>query len=116
MKGKRIQIILLILIITAAFVIGIIVMNKGKHTEPSQSQTEIELTAEMTSNHKVIEIPSQTTQSAKRVEPTDPRISVDESGGIHIDVGATADSVVANSPHISGDVFVSTTTEGDDAD
>ena len=115
MKSKRIQIIILILIITAAFVIGMIVMNKGKHTEPSQSQTEIELTAEMTSNHKVIEIPTQTTQSAKRVEPTDPRVFVDESGGINIDVGATADSVVANSPHISGDVFVSTATEGDDA-
>ena len=116
MKGKRIQIIILILIITAAFVIGMIVINKGKHTEPSQSQTEIEQTVEVTSNHKVIEIPMQTTQSAKRAEPTDPRVSVDESGGVHIDVGATADSVVANSPHISGDVFVSTETEGDDAD
>lgn len=116
MKGKRIQIIILILIIMAAFVIGMIVMNKGKHTEPSQGQTEIELTAEMTSNHKVIEIPSQTTQSAKRAESSDPRVFVDECGGIHIDVGATADSVVANSPHISGDVFVSTETEGDDAD
>ena len=116
MKSKRIQIILLILIITAAFVIGIIVMNKGKHTEPSQSQTEIELTAEVTSNHKVIEIPTQTTQSAKRAESSDPRVSVDENGGVHIDVGATADSVVVNSPHISGEVFVSTTTEGDNAD
>ncbi|MBR0234928.1 MAG: hypothetical protein IJQ37_00525 [Clostridia bacterium] len=116
MKSKRIQIIVLILIITAAFVIGIIVMNKGKHTEPSQSQTEIELTAEMTSNHKVIEIPTQTTQSAKRAESSDHRVFADESGGIHIDVGATADSVVANTPHISGNVFVSTETEGDDAD
>lgn len=116
MKGKRIQIIVLILIITAAFVIGMIVMNKGKHTEPSQSQTEIELTAEVTSNHKVIEIPTQTTQSAKRAESSDPRVSVDENGGVHIDVGATADSVVVSSPHISGEVFVSTTTEGDDAD
>lgn len=116
MKGKRIQIIVLILIITAAFVIGMIVMNKGKHTEPSQSQTEIEQTVEVTSNHKVIEIPTQTTQSAKRAESSDPRISVDESGGVHIDVGATADSVVANTPHISGDVFVSIATEGDGAD
>lgn len=116
MKGKRIQIIILILIIMAAFVIGMIVMNKGKHTEPSQGQMEIELTAEMTSNHKVIEIPMQTTQSAKRAEPTDPRVFVDENGGVHIDVGATADSVVANTPHISGDVFVSIATEGVDAD
>lgn len=116
MKGKRIQIIVLILIITAAFVIGMIVMNKGKHTEPSQSQTEIELTVEVTSNHKVIEIPVETMQSTKRAESSDPRVSVDENGGVHIDVGATADSVVANLPHISGDFFVSTETEGDDAD
>lgn len=113
------KLIILACIITVAIILCIIVFAVSTpRTGPEETTIDITATEQTTQNTiPSIELPSavQTTASEKYIS-SDPRISVDESGGIHIDVGATADSVVANTPHISGDVFVSTETEGDDAD
>ena len=113
------KLIILACIITVAIILCIIVFAVSTpRTGPEETTVDITATEQTTQNTiPSIELPSAVpTITAEKYISSDPRISVDEKGGIHIDVGATADSVVANTPHISGDVFVSTATEGDDAD
>ena len=115
MRNRKIQMIIIAVFLISVFVVGFIVKKSGKQTEPATDAiTDIELTADVTTNVKVLEIPTNTKNSSNRVEPTDPRVSVDASGGVHIDVGGTDDNGHTDEPHISGDVFVIPDIKGDD--
>ena len=107
--------IIIAVFLISVFVVGFIVKKSGKQIEPATDAiTDIELTADVTTNVKAIEIPTNTKNSKERVDPTDPRISVDSSGGVHIDVGGTSDNEHIDEPHISGEVFVIPDKKGDD--
>lgn len=115
MRNRKIQMIIIAVFLISVFVVGFIVKTSGKQTEPATDAiTDIELTADVTTNVKAIEIPTNTKNSKERVDPTDPRISVDSSGGVHIDVGGTSDNEHIDEPHISGEVFVIPDKKGDD--
>ena len=113
------KLIILACIITVAIILCVIVFAvRIPRAEPEETTVETTATEQTTQDPiPSIELPNAVpTTTAEKYISSDPRISVDENGGVHIDVGATANSVILNTPHISGDVFVSTVTEGDDAD
>ncbi|MBR6051582.1 MAG: hypothetical protein IKP68_10350 [Clostridia bacterium] len=113
------KLIILACIITVAIILCVIVFAVSTpRTEPEETTVDITATEQTTQDPiPSIELPNAVpTTTAEKYISSDPRISVDENGGVHIDVGATTDSVVANTPHISGEAFVSTTSEGVDAD
>ncbi|MBR0236091.1 MAG: hypothetical protein IJQ37_06510 [Clostridia bacterium] len=109
--------IICVCLVTVAVILGIIAYTALKpKTDIEQTASEPETTATATENGiPMIEpIEPVPTETASSVVYDDPRISVDENGGVHIDVGGTSNNGHIDEPHISGEIYVVPGVKGDD--
>lgn len=108
--------IICVCLVTVAVILGIIVYTALKpKADVEQTASETETTTTETENDiPMIEPIIPSSKEASKPIQSDPRVSVDANGGVHIDVGGTDNNGHTDEPHISGDVFVIPDIKGDD--
>ena len=101
--------IICVCLVAVAVILGIIVYTALKpkvDLEQTASETTETTVTTVSEIPKIEPIETGWTKKTDSVIYDDPRVSVDSSGGVHIDVGGTSDNEHIDEPHISGDVFV----------
>ena len=109
--------IICVCLVTVAVILGIIAYTALKpKTDIEQTASEPETTATEIENDipRIEPVETVPTETASSAVYDDPRISVDENGGVHIDVGGTSNNRHVDEPHISGEIYVVQGVKGDD--